>query len=444
MTILIPLRNALKRLPANFLTKDTIPLIGYPPPFPWDEFSSFISKQLQLENLHITPANASEWKESKDFYKGFGDQTHTLSLQIMPGGGALYVIMASEDLLALMGLLLTKNFEPITVEKNLEQSFFRFLANESLQALGQINFDKNLSAHIQQHSDLPEEACLSLDVSVSIQDKTFWTRLIMSPQLQQQWKERYQHRTVLAPLAADLDLIIHLVVGKSSLTFNEWSQIKLGDFFFLDSCSITPNGEGDVQLSLDGSPLYRGKLKNGNIKILESPLYQEVGLDMSANDNSKNLPENDLPENDLPENDQIENDQIENEEEEEVTEEDFEATYDQEIEEEFAQEELAGPATPQEVWPPPPEKRPETPAKKEKKELEKPKFSAEEIPIPVVIEVGRIQMSVQKLMELQPGNLLELDVKPENGVDIVVNGKRIAKGELILIGEALGVRVIDI
>jgi len=53
-------------------------------------------------------------------------------------------------------------------------------------------------------------------------------------------------------------------------------------------------------------------------------------------------------------------------------------------------------------------------------------------------------MSVKKMLELQPGNLLELDIHPENGVDLVVNGKRIAKGELIKLGEALGVRILDI
>ena len=67
-----------------------------------------------------------------------------------------------------------------------------------------------------------------------------------------------------------------------------------------------------------------------------------------------------------------------------------------------------------------------------------------EIPLNIVIEVGRVKTSVEKLMELQPGNMLELDLRPENGVDLVVNGRRIAKGELLRIGDTLGVRVLDI
>lgn len=71
------------------------------------------------------------------------------------------------------------------------------------------------------------------------------------------------------------------------------------------------------------------------------------------------------------------------------------------------------------------------------------KLAPKDIPLTVVVEVGRIQISVQKLLELQPGNLLELDVHAENGVDLVVNGKAIGKGELLKIGDALGVRILD-
>ena len=53
-------------------------------------------------------------------------------------------------------------------------------------------------------------------------------------------------------------------------------------------------------------------------------------------------------------------------------------------------------------------------------------------------------MSIQKLMELEPGNTLELDIHPESGVDLVVNGRRIGKGELLRIGDHLGVRILDI
>ena len=53
-------------------------------------------------------------------------------------------------------------------------------------------------------------------------------------------------------------------------------------------------------------------------------------------------------------------------------------------------------------------------------------------------------MSARKLLELRPGNLLELDVHPDSPISLVTNGKSIARGELIRVGEVLGVRILEI
>lgn len=70
-------------------------------------------------------------------------------------------------------------------------------------------------------------------------------------------------------------------------------------------------------------------------------------------------------------------------------------------------------------------------------------FSADEIPLSISIELGRLQMSIKKLMELEPGNLLELGVKPEQNVELTFGGKCIARGELLKIGDTLGVRILE-
>lgn len=66
------------------------------------------------------------------------------------------------------------------------------------------------------------------------------------------------------------------------------------------------------------------------------------------------------------------------------------------------------------------------------------------LPVNVVVEAGRIKMTLEKLLQLQPGELLELEVKPEESVDLVVNGQCIGHGELLRLGEALGVRVLEL
>lgn len=81
---------------------------------------------------------------------------------------------------------------------------------------------------------------------------------------------------------------------------------------------------------------------------------------------------------------------------------------------------------------------PVTPAAQE------PFSSIHDIPMTLTIEVGRVVLSADKLLNLQPGNLLDLKVALENGVIISVNGKKIGRGELMRIGDNIGVRILDL
>ena len=68
----------------------------------------------------------------------------------------------------------------------------------------------------------------------------------------------------------------------------------------------------------------------------------------------------------------------------------------------------------------------------------------ENIPLTLTVEVARVKMDLARLLSLQPGNLLELALRPEQGVSLVVGGKKVATGELVKIGEILGVKILNI
>jgi type III secretion system YscQ/HrcQ family protein len=59
-------------------------------------------------------------------------------------------------------------------------------------------------------------------------------------------------------------------------------------------------------------------------------------------------------------------------------------------------------------------------------------------------EVGRLNISLHQLLQLKSGSMLDLPIRPEQGVDITLAGKRVARGELIKLGEASGLRILDI
>ncbi len=67
-----------------------------------------------------------------------------------------------------------------------------------------------------------------------------------------------------------------------------------------------------------------------------------------------------------------------------------------------------------------------------------------DIPINVVVELGRVQLTADEVIRLRPGQLLELGRSPTDPVDLVVNGKLLAKGELVEIEGALGVKILNL
>lgn len=67
-----------------------------------------------------------------------------------------------------------------------------------------------------------------------------------------------------------------------------------------------------------------------------------------------------------------------------------------------------------------------------------------DIPLQVAVELGRTKRSVKEILELSGGSIIELDKLAGEPVDILVNNRLIAKGEVVVIDENFGVRITDI
>lgn len=67
-----------------------------------------------------------------------------------------------------------------------------------------------------------------------------------------------------------------------------------------------------------------------------------------------------------------------------------------------------------------------------------------DVPLQVTVELGRTRKIIKEILELSHGSIIELDKLAGEPVDILVNGKLIAKGEVVVIDENFGVRVTDI
>ena len=67
-----------------------------------------------------------------------------------------------------------------------------------------------------------------------------------------------------------------------------------------------------------------------------------------------------------------------------------------------------------------------------------------DVPLEVTVELGRTSKSIQDILDFAPGTIIELNKLAGEPVDILVNGKYVAKGELVVIEESFGVRLTEI
>ena len=67
-----------------------------------------------------------------------------------------------------------------------------------------------------------------------------------------------------------------------------------------------------------------------------------------------------------------------------------------------------------------------------------------DVPLEVTVELGRTSKSISEILDFAPGTILELDKIAGEPVDVLVNGKFVAKGEVVVIEESFGVRVTEI
>jgi flagellar motor switch protein FliN/FliY len=67
-----------------------------------------------------------------------------------------------------------------------------------------------------------------------------------------------------------------------------------------------------------------------------------------------------------------------------------------------------------------------------------------DVPLEITVELGRTKKRIQEILEFTPGTVVELDKLAGEPIDILVNGKFVAKGEVVVIDENFGIRITDI
>ena len=416
----------LRSIPADIKIQDDVPLWGAPPSFPWEAFALELGKALGGIPLSITCRDV-QWRSPEDLLHALGENPSFHAFSVTPLNGNAYFFLPKADLKKIFQSFLESEDDSDEWhgewDDAWEDQFYEFLSLQAISAFRKTPFDASLSPQILSDQELPITPCLCIDIDITIHTQTFRARIAVSPEMRLSLKEKYTPKTISYPkgISEAVTTTVHVLVGSTSLNKNEWKAAAPGDFLLLDSCSYTPGDEkARVVLSVNNTPIFRGKIKDRSLKLLEYPLLQEVQTPMAKQDDD-------------------EFDDIFETEDESLSADDqnLETGFENELNTEEGQEQDTEK-----------EKTPSQHPMQAAKDLlnqapASPVLKLEDIPLTVSVEIARIQMSIHQLMQLSPGNMLDLDIDPSHGVDLIVNGHCVGRGELLKLGETLGVRILE-
>ncbi len=383
----------LKTLESAALELTEIPLFGSPPTFPFEEFASALAATLDLKSANIS-RQKTDWLSNETLLEGLGKSPIIQPFSLSPLSGTLFWVMPQNTQEKGIELLLKQKGKGLS-DPALKEGFLTYVLLNVLETLNTLNPYGNLIATLAEETPLPEEGALGIDVTIEFDKTTLVGRILIPREVRASFKSHFtmgKPPLLSDPSFSTLPLPLHLQVGSTTLSSDDWEKVALGDFILLDRCTYDLHGKhGTAILTLGDNPLFDVRIKEGKCKILEYALIQEAST------------------------------MTEEEKEEE------------------------------ELQPPPPLPEPPPTAEEEEKPLwaaqngeeEKP-LPSSKVPIQITVEVGRFQMPLEKVTQLSPGNVLELGIGPQPDVQLTVGGKIIARGELVNLGEALGVKILKL
>ena len=473
--------NWLKGVSRDLFLLDETPLLGQTHPFPWKQLSQELSKCFNIKNLSIEPGDIRIRAQS-DLLNGIEKPHMVCHITSSALEGEAALVLAEADIHALMHHTLKLDAGSIlSLPKDFIESFARFLQVETISCVNSLGFDKKLSFRLASKSELKVDTELCQDIWIQLEKERFLARLILQHTFHKSWQAFSFQAFGEMPSKTRLEAVpvtLHVETGRSHLKLDEWMGARAGDFLTLDHAfyeprSLNESGTAKCLLTIGGKPLFFCELEDGNLKIIEQASHTEAydtmvdNLNMNENMHAStpqdeeaasddNLFEEDaeeaLEDDEKEEADLFADEDMEEESDIDDDDDPFEEEFAEEDEEALQVKSADDTAT----------DHPEKPADHHPEEsnahaVEVPRktisashpvkvgeLTLQDIPVTITCELAQVHTTAQKLLELAPGNLLDLNLSSDSAVLLVVNGKIVGKGEIIKIGETLGVRILEI
>lgn len=271
-----------QKLSQDLCQADQIPLLGSLEPFPWQELSLLLRKNLSLDQLSVE-AKEPKWRDAGEIFDGFDPACHHLHFLLSPLKGDVSVLVSKQDLLTLSSYLLLDESMALKMEETFLEGFKYFLAVEVLQAIDQLRFFRDISPQIQEKSTPANHAGLCLDLLIVIDEsRSISLRIISSEDLIRSLRQHF------AGLAKKLnqealkttDLRLGFEIAKTSLSLEEWKNINEGDFIVLDHIYDSNDDQRSyLCLTVNGKrACMASKTTDGKIKVAD------LGIEKGSNE----------------------------------------------------------------------------------------------------------------------------------------------------------------
>ncbi len=341
-------------------------------------FSKKLLDRLEIPDLHIEEKQ-TKWVSTDDLFKGLGENIEYIPFTLSPIETEAFWVMSQEDIEKICTFFLTKDEKHKGFTSQiLQEGYYHYLLLETFDILKEMPLFDHLSPKLHFDAPKPSLPALVKDIEIKFKNFVCWGKLIFPSSFQKSWKT-YFHKLLPDPvhpeIARNCTLTVGLKIGEITLTENEISSLKAGDFVLFEHSSYDiKTKQGSAVLTLNTHSLLQVSIQD-NQCVTTAPLDQEK-KNMEKTDNLDQPLE---PEENL----------VSSVEEEENT-------------------------------------------------------DLKSLPINLCIEIARFKISLKKLMSLEPGNVLELPIHPNQAASLTVNGKKMGSAELIYLGENLGIRILDL
>jgi flagellar motor switch protein FliN/FliY len=410
-----------------------IPLIE-PLVFDKGKFEIALKELLNVDNASLIIDEIGVYEDEK-IYDILGKDCVSIGLTLLPIEGKVFLLLSKQDELELVMMAL--NQEKVDLSEPLLKAFRDFFIIKMMQYFESAKAVEDLSIRLNDDEKIPNQLLICLKAMICTHKRNISFIIALSPEFRRNFiKYKHQKKISTFTFTSHIPLTLSIGIGKIHLSLEEWQKINEGDFIIIDTCYDSKDKQGSVSVSYNHFVLFQGLIEKSQIKLIQSTPYTMEHSSMT-NEQPKT--------NEEPKDDSDSSFFLGEDEEFFLEDDELKNVLDRELKENKSPQDLEGEmkasnkpnalnSEENEV-----EQKIENSSSKEHNIID-----ALHIPLNIKVEIATLTIPAVDLMNLKAGNELILPKEINEQVNLVVNGATVAKGELIQIGDVLGVRIVSL